>query len=272
MAAALSSATSAFESVPTPKIALGRAMILTQMGRHDDAFEALIVARSLLRPGEDAAPIDAAITETGPHVRPPMGLLVVLDAPSEAVCRLGGKAWGCTTRAVGVQAGTHGLQIQGPGAPAKTWTVTVGAGEVARLTAPIPPAPKAVTLSPGLTTRQPETTSQPNILGWSLVGGGVALAGGALLAYVLAVDDHDEAEMRARSPGTSGFAELVDARDTKLTASRVLLGVGAAAIIGGVVALIVTPREHTGEGSGPSVQPRMGATGGGLVLGGAGRF
>lgn len=274
-AAALRWATSAYEAVPTPKIALGRAMILTEMGQHDAAFEVLVVARSLLRKGEEGRAVDAAIAAAGRRTEPPMAVLLVRDVPGGAMCRLGDATWVCLARSVGVAAGRHELSIEAAGHQPAIRVVTVSAGQVTWVTASLAPAPgEKAPAPPEPEARLSATEVQeraPNILAWTLVGGGVALAGGAALAYVLALDDHSQLESLGRAPGGAGlgrYEELVDARDTKLTVSYVLLGVGAAAVIGGVVAFVLEPTSPTE----PDAQLRISPTDGGALVGGAWQF
>ncbi|MEZ4460803.1 MAG: PEGA domain-containing protein [bacterium] len=96
-----------------------------------------------------------------------------------------------------------------------------------------------------------ERVSSTNWGAWSAIGvGSVALAGSGVFAYLMGgVEDDLAAESAQRTLTADRYNELNDRGESYQLTHRVLLGVGAACVVGGVIWLIAEPGGETATAS-----------------------
>lgn len=102
---------------------------------------------------------------------------------------------------------------------------------------------KEVVQDPILRVEEPPVTSGVNWGAWSAVGvGGLALIGSGVFAVMMGdVEQSIADETRAGTITERRYNELVDQGDSYELTHRILLGVGAASVVGGVTWLLLSP-------------------------------
>lgn len=129
----------------------------------------------------------------------------------------------------------------------------------AQRAAPPPPPPPGPPAAPSPLPAPRATSSGPGAGPWIVLGGGVVAAGVGLALMLSANGQVDDA---ANASGERARADLLDGASTQHTVGVALLGVGAAAAVGGVLWRALAP------GRAPTLSMGVGAGGVALTLGG----
>jgi len=164
-----------------------------------------------------------------------MGFLVLTSSPSGASVEVDGRVIGTTPLRHLVMAGERHVRVLLDGHVTAEHRVRVAATEESSLDVALAP-------EEALSSTGPATREEPSVLNW-VIGGGIVAAGLGLLVspiYGLAVD--------GSCVGDPPCAEIHQFG----AANGVLLGVGAAALIGGVIFLAAQPLRVSVQVSGDS--------------------
>jgi hypothetical protein len=210
---------------------------------------------------------------------PRLGFLRVSVNVPGADVTLSGKPLGKTPLpSTTVEAGAYQLEITAPGYAPYLGAVTVEKDAVTEVTVALEPQDGVLKPIPK------DTKGTPAAVAWTLIGSGLAVAGGGVGVFMHGVSKADEVGKRyPLDPGNPGTQELqrqkfeaaVDRVVVPLNiGANVMMGVGGAAILTGIILLIADPEEDaTAEStSAPRFHPLIGAMPGGAHFGGAWRF
>ncbi len=250
-----------FEAVPNASTALAYAVALERAGLPRDAFSACLLALDLDPTDEEHTAIAARILNLGPTLDPPMGWLRVEVRPARATLRLEGREIPAG-RTLGVQAGAWTLRVDADGYDPLERTVRVppGAGvtveiqleETPSSVAPLPPPVRPAPAPPATTESvQPEQTGGTRVWPWVLIGSGAALVGGGVGMTLWARSALDDANRYAQPVAGMTVQQRKKAYDSantdyknRIIGSYVLYGVGAAAVVGGIVWAALPASSH----------------------------
>jgi hypothetical protein len=216
--------------------------------------------------------IEALQTETGKS----HGYLSVTSAPRGATVLINGEPAGAdgdatTPYALYITPGNYQLSVRYQGQTSEVRALDVRAGKTHPLTfklksASVPAAPQPAAAAPAASATvvvQPQYKPRPRTmriaLGWSTAGVGIAsVAGGAIL---LGLAQADQAASESASTQVDAQAFIDDA-NSKLTPGWVLVGVGSAAVVAGVLWAYLNVKKENAE------QAWIAPSANGLVLGG----
>jgi tetratricopeptide (TPR) repeat protein len=245
--AALAHAEAAYAAYPNASTALLRAVLLSALERREEAFAAYLVAANL----ESAAEQEPQALRDGLQrqgQRLGMGVLTVAAVPATAQVTVGATALPPRVRTVGLRQGRHAVRIAAPGLREEVREVTVVAGERLRLEVTLTAAAAAGPSGGaeagggsalGVSGRADDGSGGPPAwVGWTLVGGGVALAavGGAMFGLAVGSVD-DIAALGFSADYDRRYEALADSVREQELAGWVLTGVGVAALVAGAVVL-----------------------------------
>jgi hypothetical protein len=181
------------------------------------------------------------------------GSLIVLTGREDASVALDGERRGQGARVtLAARAGVHRLLVEADGEVLLDQAVELRAEavETVRVAAAIPPR-AAVPASPR------RAWWYDPLWGWIAVGSGAALVGAGVPFSLLAGQDYDDMEALRRQPGTDENNRKYDAlsasMDDKQIIAGVLYGVGAVALVGGAVNLLVGMRRGEASASGDGI-------------------
>ncbi len=158
----------------------------------------------------------------------------------------------------GLPAGRYKIEVNHPDYESWETIVELKDGADINLWAPLKPRKTAAPLATESTTPTEKGTAQSTEISkgtegervssvnwgaWSAIGvGAAALAGSGVFAYLMVdVEDQIADESGAGSLTAARYSELSDRGNSYETTHRVLLGVGAACVVGGVIWLLVEP-------------------------------
>ncbi len=130
--------------------------------------------------------------------------------------------------------------------------------------APVPPPVSPV--APSVTAQAPAPRS--NVVPYSLLGGGAALAGAGVALSLSALSYND----RKRELTANEAILARDKASTQLTVGGVLFGTGMAALASGVTLLLLPQSSSTPGSSSPSASLQLTPLSGGFAVGTTGQF
>lgn len=270
---ALPHARTIWRSVPKRRSAEIYAAVLSELGRHFEAFEVLLAATDLPESTGDSATFVPALNRAASSCKPASGWARITVSPKNAIVTLS-QIRVLAPRTVGLSPGAHKLVVAATGYETATQTLRVIAGvgstfhvgltKVASkkdpVTTPDGPStaigsiPKTKLVEP-LTPGTDTDTDTDNTAAYVLVGTGAALAGIGVGLFVGAVVDrgtHADLVRENPSPTTAIRDEMdaVEGRGRILEiAGYVSAGVGLAALVSGVVLLAVGGPDGDAAGS-----------------------
>lgn len=250
----------------------GRTSVLYNLGAthqalHDypraiDALRRYVAATEARTTAERALALRALA-----QMEPLVAYLRVVRSPADATVLLDGQALEGDRATVGP--GPHALVARAPGYQSSQVEVTVVSGDEREVAISLPPVAPSTPSGPTLAVTPPVGGGRrgpDRTLFWSMVITGGALAVGASITGVLAVETHaDYATRRVGDPEAAGLAR--QGRDLSLTAD--LFAVGAVAA--GVTALVLGLTSHDGPPS-SSARVFLAPTTGGAAVTAVGRF
>ncbi len=157
----------------------------------------------------------------------------------------------CPVRLGKLEPGTLHVTVQLDGYLSEEHTIEVRAGRTAALdvtlkrdpaAAPAAPPPAAVVAA----APEPSTELTGSPWPWATAGVGVALLAGGGVLTVLASSDRDDA---SKLPPTAARDDLVESFEVKRDLSYAAYGVGAAAVVGGVLWMLLDAPPEAGAGA-----------------------
>ncbi len=251
LSGALGEAELAYRALPNASTALARATILAELDRPRDAFELLLVAADLDPTADERTLIEAGLSRQGAACAPPLHWVrLAVTAPRPAAVTVDGVAV-AVPRTLGLTAGGHRLRASAPGALAlDTVLDPTTLGESHRAAFELRAVPASSDAPPPSAAVDAAAPPQPNrlpgILGWSLVGGGVALlaVGGGMHAWAAAAADDTE-RYAAPIPNLpedtrrQRFEQANDDMKLRGTVAYVCYGLGGAAAVAGATLLVL---------------------------------
>ena len=164
---------------------------------------------------------------------PRSGAVSVTGTPVGAIVRLGGSQIGALPRAAraDLPAGSYRIEVSHPGFVPTTTTVRIEAGKTAEVSVTL------VAATPVVTNRA-TGPSGLSIGAWTTLGLGAAAAGTGIALLVRAAGLASDGDALNEAPPPDFDARFSSARDDfdgSLTAGATLVGLGAAALVGGAV-------------------------------------
>lgn len=261
--AALARTDEAIGHHPTAARHLLRAELLERLGRHVDAFRSLLTAEHL-DPGIHGPGIRAKLAGIAARLDPPLGLVEVRAHPSHAFFTVGELTFASAgVHLIGVHEGNRAFLVEAAEHRPTTREVDVTAGAVSRL-AVVLDDPRV----PALATEAAALSGPPRWPGYLLLSAGGALAAAGVVFGVLALDN--ESDLERLTPASPSFAErssdLTSQRDRNRLLAWTLGGTGAAALLAGIIYLVLLDGEAgapvtSWEGPRLDVLPTPGGTG-----------
>lgn len=205
---------------------------------------------------------------------PKLGFLRVSVNVPGATVSLSGRSLGRTPlQTQTVEAGAYQLEISAEGYAPWLEPVTVVKDTVTELSVTLTPrdgVPKSI---------PPETRGTPSWVGWTLIGSGVALAGGGAGVFMLAKDEADALGRKYAvvegqgNPQEEAYLDEFDRKVVPLNALSTGLFIGGGAlVVTGAVLLLVDPEEPVEAGLGNAFTPSFGVGAGQVHVGGTWRF
>jgi hypothetical protein len=277
MKQALLDATEAYEALPNASTALIRAIILGDLERHLEAFEAYLVALNLGVDADQRPYVDEGLAALGPQMKPQLGWVAVVAKPEAAWVDIGGTRF-TSPMTVGVTPGFHKITVSAQGYQPTTAGFTVAAGIGQRLeyqlnrTVVVPPdtATEVKIVEASATGLSPM-----QIAGWAGIGTGAAavIVGASLHGWSATLRDDTEYYGGGTIPGMSEarrhdlYTEAKNDLESAQIGAWVMYAVGVAAAGTGVLLLLLEPGppdeiEEDDPGLVPGASP---APGGGVL-------
>ncbi|MGB0588657.1 MAG: PEGA domain-containing protein [Myxococcota bacterium] len=217
--------------------------------------------------------IEALQTEAGKT----HGYLSVTSTPRGAAVLIDGEPAGAdgdatTPYALYIKPGDYQVSVRHHGATSEARTLQARAGKTHPLSfklktksAPVAPQAAAATTAPSATAvaaaprYKPRPRTMRIALGWSTAGVGIASVAGGAILLGLAHADQAAADAASNQIEAQG---LIDDANTKMTPGWVLIGVGSAAVVAGVLWAYLNVQKENAE------QAWIAPSTNGLVLGG----
>ncbi|MBK8994514.1 MAG: hypothetical protein IPM35_02000 [Myxococcales bacterium] len=253
---------------PAAGTAINLGDCLEKLGKLADALQAHREALDLLQPGDKRIePLKAQIA-TIERRAPRLTITLAPGAPSGTTVSRDGVllGQGALGTALPTNVGPHEVIVTAPGYTERRFAATLAEGEgktlevsagdpLAATTEPSPAhSSRALpAMAPARDDGPPRGATQ-RTLGWVLMGvGAVGLGVGVFeLVQWQAADDRVKEECPVRPDGTYGCGDLDKARADQDAARRdarisnAAFGVGAVAVVGGVVLLLTAPEQKSG--------------------------
>ncbi|MBW2455237.1 MAG: hypothetical protein JRI68_12035 [Deltaproteobacteria bacterium] len=210
---------------------------------------------------EQAAAMEAKLSRLTIEVSPTPEVQVTLDGDAVASA-----AWGT---AVPADPGVHQIEATAPGREAFSTTVLLGAdGDAQMVTVP------ELAVADGTSTGTSPDTAEDGMSGAAIAGavllgvGGVSLVIGGVFGGLVLSDAgaaEDDETLCPEKQCTPAGREAIDEAETKALVSSVLIGVGAGAVVGGVILLLVGGSSDEGDST-ARLTPSVSAEGAGLQM------
>jgi len=207
---------------------------------------------------------------------PRLGFLRLSVNVPGANVSLSGRVLGKTPlQSVAVDAGVYQLEVQAPGYEKHLEPITITKDAISELT---------VTLKSNAGTLRPiptETTGTPSWVGWTLVGSGIAVAGGGLATYLVAADKANALGLKypiiegAEDTNTVAYLAAFDreVQPLNIASTAMFIGGGVLATTG-IILLLASPEANAPHSSAnaSAFVPDLRVGPGGVQLGGTWRF
>lgn len=277
-AGALARYQAAHKLFPSPKLLLNIGTALRQLGRNAEAAETY--QQFMDNPAADAAYKSevAGILRTLDQT---LATLTIEVDPPDARLLVDGKSYPYAHSALvlRVERGHHAIAADKPGFGTAVASATVAAREhrtiSLHLTATPTPAMTALPTAspaPAPALTEPPPVARHRIATWAVGGAGVGLLAGSLIAGLIANSRYGTLKSGCATDGTCNVAtlpnaqSLIDGVHSAGLASDVLLGVGLAAVVGGVILFFVEGRHPAERHAAWRLAPSLGARGAGLAF------
>jgi|GEM_PF-1977466 len=260
----------AYDAVANASTALLQAIILGELRRHRGAFNMFLMAADLKPTKEELSFINEGLARHGKKTLPRLGWLTIVAEPANAQITVDNVIV-TSPRTVGASAGRHQITVRAEGFHTLTAavTTTVGVGQrleyklVKKELAPPPPKEPVVEtqpdpkplLPPVEVTKQDEGASL-EVPAYALIGTGAALllVGGGMHAWAfdraaatddLALPSSDMPESMRRSQWQQAESDM----GLATALAGVGYGLGGAALVTGIVLLVMDPRPAEDKGA-----------------------
>ncbi|MBK7581163.1 MAG: hypothetical protein IPI67_13225 [Myxococcales bacterium] len=254
---------------PAAGTAINLGDCLEKLGKLADALQAHREALDMLQPGDKRIePLKAQIA-TIERRAPKLTIKLAPGAPPGVTVTRDGVllGMGALGTALPANVGPHEVIVTAPGYSERRYAATLAEGEAKTLevsageavatpaaeTSPAPPPRALLAMAPARDDGPPRGATQ-RTLGWVLMGAGAVGLGVGVFELVQwqAADQRVKDECPVRPDGTYGCGDLVKARADQDAARRdarisnAAFGVGAVAVVGGVVLLLTAPEQKSG--------------------------